>query len=98
MDASTKITSKGQATIPKSVRNALGSHEGDELLCKFERPRAVVAKAPDSLAWPASDRTVARHFDQVPIRSRRPTWPPISGDHRRRGSEPTVPSQTPKVS
>lgn len=49
MDSSAKITSKGQITIPKSVRDALGLHEGDELLFRVERSRAVVAKTPDFL-------------------------------------------------
>lgn len=49
MDSSAKITSKGQVTIPKSVRDALGLHEGDELLFRVERSRAVVAKTPDFL-------------------------------------------------
>ena len=49
MDSSAKITSKGQVTIPKSVRDALGLHEGDELLFRVERSRVVVAKTPDLL-------------------------------------------------
>jgi len=49
MDSSAKITSKGQVTIPKSVRDALGLQEGDELLFRVERSRAVVAKTPDFL-------------------------------------------------
>ena len=49
MDSSARITSKGQITIPKSVRDALGLHEGDELLFRVERSRAVVAKTPDFL-------------------------------------------------
>jgi AbrB family looped-hinge helix DNA binding protein len=49
MDSSAKITSKGQVTIPKSVRDALGLQAGDELLFRVERSRAVVAKTPDLL-------------------------------------------------
>jgi antitoxin PrlF len=49
MDSSARITSKGQVTIPKTVRDALGLHEGDELLFRVERARAVVAKTPDFL-------------------------------------------------
>src|SRR5437867_3176964 len=44
MDARAKVTSKGQVTIPKSVREALKLHEGDELLFRVERSRALVAK------------------------------------------------------
>jgi antitoxin PrlF len=50
MDARAKITSKGQVTIPKSVREALKLNEGDELLFRVERSRALVAKTPDFIA------------------------------------------------
>ena len=46
MDASARITSKGQVTIPKGVRDALELQEGDELLFRVERSRAVIAKTP----------------------------------------------------
>jgi AbrB family looped-hinge helix DNA binding protein len=50
MDTRAKVTSKGQVTIPKSVREALQLHTGDELLFRVERSRAVIAKTPDLLA------------------------------------------------
>ncbi|HUO74562.1 MAG TPA: AbrB/MazE/SpoVT family DNA-binding domain-containing protein [Solirubrobacteraceae bacterium] len=49
MDSTAKITSKGQVTIPKSVRDALELHEGDELIFRVERSRAVIAKTPNLL-------------------------------------------------
>jgi antitoxin PrlF len=49
VDASARLTSKGQVTIPKSVRDALDLHDGDELLFHVERSRAVIAKTPDFL-------------------------------------------------
>ena len=49
MDTRAKMTSKGQVTIPKSVRDALELHEGDELLFRVERSRVLVAKTPDFL-------------------------------------------------
>jgi AbrB family looped-hinge helix DNA binding protein len=50
MDTRAKVTSKGQVTIPKDVRDALELHAGDELLFRVERSRAVIAKTPDLLA------------------------------------------------
>lgn len=44
-----RVTSKGQVTIPKRVREALGLREGDELLFRVEPTRAIVAKTPDFL-------------------------------------------------
>jgi antitoxin PrlF len=40
---------RGQVTIPKTVRDALELHEGDELLFRVERSRAVIAKTPKFL-------------------------------------------------
>jgi len=49
VDSSAKITSKGQITIPKAVRDALELHEGDELHFRVERSRALIAKTPSFL-------------------------------------------------
>ena len=75
MDVRAKITSKGQVTIPKSVRDALQLDEGDELLFRVERSRAVIAKTPDLLALagtvavPAGKRGTA--WDDIVRRTRR---------------------------
>ncbi len=69
MDSSARITSKGQVTIPKDVRDALGLAEGDELLFRVEHARAVIAKTPDflklagSVPVPAAKRGTA--WDEV---------------------------------
>jgi antitoxin PrlF len=74
VDSSARITSKGQVTIPKSVRDALQLHEGDELLFRVERSRAVIAKTPNflelagSVAVPAAKRGTA--WDEVLRRTR----------------------------
>jgi AbrB family looped-hinge helix DNA binding protein len=47
MDTRAKLTSKGQVTIPKVVREALELHEGDELLFRIRRGTAVLAKTRD---------------------------------------------------
>lgn len=49
MDERARITSKGQVTIPKRVRDVLELRAGDELVFRVERHRAVVAKTPDLL-------------------------------------------------
>jgi AbrB family looped-hinge helix DNA binding protein len=49
MDSTAKITSKGQVTIPKGVRDTLGLRAGDELLFRVGGGRAVIAKTPDLL-------------------------------------------------
>jgi antitoxin PrlF len=54
VDIPAKVTSKGQVTIPKSVRDALDLHEGDELLFRVERSRALLAKTPDFLSLAGS--------------------------------------------
>ncbi|MGO9820351.1 MAG: AbrB/MazE/SpoVT family DNA-binding domain-containing protein [Solirubrobacteraceae bacterium] len=69
MDSTARLTSKGQVTIPKTVRDALELHEGDELLFRVERSRAVIAKTPSllelagSVAVPAAKRGTA--WDEV---------------------------------
>jgi AbrB family looped-hinge helix DNA binding protein len=50
MDVAARVTSKGQITIPKAVRDALGISEGDQVVFRVERHRAVLARTPDLLA------------------------------------------------
>ncbi len=74
MDERARLTSKGQVTIPKQVRDALGLQEGDEVLFRVERDRAIVAKTPHflelagSVAVPVSKRGTA--WDEVLRRTR----------------------------
>jgi antitoxin PrlF len=49
MDVPATITTKGQVTIPKSVREALDLHSGDEVVFRIYEGRAVLAKVPDFL-------------------------------------------------
>ena len=69
MDSSAKITSKGQVTIPKDVRDALELREGDELHFRVERSRAVIAKTPNFLelagAVPVPPSKHGTPWDQV---------------------------------
>ncbi len=74
MDASAKVTSKGQVTVPKAVRDALGIEEGDEVLFRVEGNRAVLARTPNffelagTIKVPAAQRNVA--WDEVIRRTR----------------------------
>lgn len=74
MDAAAKVTSKGQVTLPKAVRDALGIKEGDEVIFRVEGRRAVLARTPEFLALagtirvPAPKRNVA--WDEVIRRTR----------------------------
>ena len=69
MDAAAKITSKGQLTVPKAVREALGIKEGDAVVFRVEGNRAVFARTVDFLSLagsvkvPAARRNVA--WDEV---------------------------------
>jgi antitoxin PrlF len=74
MDVAAKVTSKGQVTVPKAVREALGIKEGDEIVFRVEGNRAVIARTPDfldlagSIRVPAAKRNVA--WDDVLRRTR----------------------------
>jgi AbrB family looped-hinge helix DNA binding protein len=74
MDAAAKMTSKGQVTVPKAVREALQIKEGDEVVFRVEGNRAILARTPDflglagSVRVPAAKRNVA--WDEVLRRTR----------------------------
>jgi antitoxin PrlF len=74
VDASARVTSRGRVTIPRPVREALELHEGDEIVFRVERKRAIVVKASDFLgmagivAVPAGSR--ATPWDGVLARTR----------------------------
>jgi antitoxin PrlF len=74
MEAAAKVSSKGQVTLPKVVRDALDIEEGDEIVFRVEGNRAVLAKTPDFLELagtvgvPAAKRNVA--WDEVLRRAR----------------------------
>ena len=74
MDAAAKVTSKGQITVPKAVREALGIKEGDEVVFRVEGDRALMARTArfldlaGSVQVPAAKRNVA--WDDVIRRAR----------------------------
>jgi AbrB family looped-hinge helix DNA binding protein len=74
VDVAAKVTSKGQVTVPKVVRDALGIRDGDEVIFRVEGNRAVLARTPNFLdlaatvSVPAAKRNVA--WDEVIRRTR----------------------------
>jgi len=82
MDVSARLSSKGQVTIPRAVREALSLEEGDEVVFRVEGGRAVIARSADLLALagsvtvPAAKRgtpwnEVLRHTHQARAAARR---------------------------
>ena len=75
MDVSAKVTAKGQVTIPKEVRQALGLAEGDRVVFRLEEHRAVLARTPHlldlagSVPVPAAKRGAS--WDQVMAATRK---------------------------
>jgi len=49
VDVAARVSSKGQITVPKRVRVALGIEEGDEVVFRVEGNRAVLARTVDFL-------------------------------------------------
>jgi antitoxin PrlF len=75
VDVSARLTSKGQITVPKVVRQALELHEGDEVVFRVERKRAIVAKTPDFIEMAG---TVV-----VPVAKRGTSWDEVLRQTRR---------------
>ena len=75
MEAAARVSTKGQVTIPKAVREALGLHEGDAVVFRLEGSRAVLARTPDllelagSVEVPASKQGLP--WDEVLRRTRK---------------------------
>lgn len=80
MDAAARVTSKGQVTVPKAVRDALGIETGDEVVFRVEGNRAVLARTPNFLrlaatvSVPAAKRNAA--WDDV-LRKTRASRAPV---------------------
>lgn len=78
METTAKITTKGQVTIPKTVRDELGLHEGDSVVFRVEGNRAVMAAAGDLLDLAGSV--------SVPAATRGTPWDEVRRVTRRRRS------------
>lgn len=66
MEIAARMSSKGQLTVPKAVRDALGIGEGDSVVFRVEGTRAILARTPDFLA-------LAGSFE-VPAARRNAAW------------------------
>jgi antitoxin PrlF len=49
MDVMARLSSKGQLTVPKAVRDALELKEGDQVVFRVEGKRAALSRTPDLL-------------------------------------------------
>lgn len=54
MDVPATVTSKGQVTLPKSVRETLQLKAGDRVWFRLHKDRAVLSKVPDFLGLAGS--------------------------------------------
>jgi AbrB family looped-hinge helix DNA binding protein len=66
MDISAKLSSKGQLTVPRAVRDALHLAEGDRVTFRVEGDHAVLARTPDLLSLAGSV--------EVPVAKRGTPW------------------------
>lgn len=76
MDVPATVTSKGQITLPKAVRDALGLKTGDRVLFRVHKGRAVLSKIPDFLSLAGSV--------PVPPEMRGKSWEEITAEAWRR--------------
>jgi len=75
MDIAAKLSSKGQITLPKPVREILKLSPGDRVLFRVERDRAILARTEEFLDLAG---TVA-----VPPGKQGADWNRIRGETRR---------------
>ena len=76
MDVSARVSSRGQITIPRAVREALAIREGDELLFRVEGQRALLARSPDLIQLAGSVN--------VPAPKRGTPWNVVLSESRRK--------------
>lgn len=75
MEVSARLSSKGQVTLPRSVRKALSLEVGDRLVFRVEGDHAVLARTPDLLALAGSI--------SVPAAKRGTPWAEVQRQTRR---------------
>jgi AbrB family looped-hinge helix DNA binding protein len=75
MEVSARLSSKGQVTVPRAVREALALEIGDRLVFRVEGDHAVLARTPDLLALAGSV--------SVPAAKRATPWTEVLRQTRR---------------
>ena len=75
MDIPARVSSKGQITIPRAVREALTIEEGDEVIFRVEGQRAILARSPDLIQLAGSV--------SVPAPKRGTPWDEVLSETRR---------------
>jgi antitoxin PrlF len=75
VEVSAKLSSKGQVTVPRAVREALSLEEGDRLVFRVEGDHAILARTPDLLALAGSV--------SVPAAKRGTAWSDVMSQTRR---------------
>lgn len=76
MEISARLSSKGQVTVPRAVREALSLEEGDRLVFRVEGDHAILARTADLLALAGSV--------SVPAAKRGTPWAGVVAETRRR--------------
>lgn len=75
MDVSARLSSKGQITVPRAVREALSLEEGDRVVFRVEGQHAVLARTPELLELAGSV--------SVPAAKRGTPWAEVLRETRR---------------
>jgi antitoxin PrlF len=75
MEVSARLSSKGQVTVPRAVREALSLEEGDRLVFRVEGDHAIIARTADLLALAGSV--------SVPVAKRGAPWADVMEETRR---------------
>jgi AbrB family looped-hinge helix DNA binding protein len=78
VEVAAKVTSKGQVTIPKEVRDALGIAEGDQVVFRVHQHHAVLARTPNLLDLAGEV--------EVPAAKRGVPWDTVRKTTRRAGA------------
>jgi antitoxin PrlF len=83
----TRVSEKGQVTIPKKLRDQLGIRFGDELDFEVEQGRLVAAKVteqdPFEAVWGTLQLPPGMSVDDAIDEMRGPAVPPLPGELKR---------------